>query len=140
MSKIICHHYTHVKPINSFCTYLRQEKCYHSPWFGAKSMESIKYFQNTNYQQLRRNTSQVNISFSFTLILASKLITSLLIWIYQFITYFFLWFTGAWYKHDNEDRPLFILRLGVMDVKGIIKSVSFLQIIYNLVWIRLATI
>ena len=49
----------------------------------------------------------------------------------------FLRFTGAWYKHDNEDRPLFILRLGVMDVKGIIKSVSFLQIIYNLVWIRL---
>ena len=32
--------------------------------------------------------------------------------------------SGAWYKHDNEDRPLFILRLGVMDVKGIIKSVS----------------
>ena len=37
--------------------------------------------------------------------------------------YFFCVFLGAWYKHDNEDRPLFILRLGVMDVKGIIKSV-----------------
>ena len=35
---------------------------------------------------------------------------------------------GVWYKHDNEDRPLFILRLGVMDVKGIIKSVNILKI------------
>ena len=41
------------------------------------------------------------------------------------ISFYFLILSGAWYKHDNEDRPLFILRLGVMDVKGIIKSVSW---------------
>lgn len=31
-------------------------------------------------------------------------------------------FPGGWHHHDKEDRPLFILRLGQMDVKGIIKS------------------
>ena len=30
-------------------------------------------------------------------------------------------FPGGWHLHDNEERPLFILRLGQMDVKGIIK-------------------
>ncbi len=34
------------------------------------------------------------------------------------------YFPGAWHFHDKEDRPLFILRLGQMDVKGIIKSVG----------------
>ena len=37
--------------------------------------------------------------------------------------YIFAFLVGGWYMNDNEDRPLFILRLGVMDVKGIIKSV-----------------
>ena len=31
------------------------------------------------------------------------------------------YFPGGWHLHDNEERPLFILRLGQMDVKGIIK-------------------
>ncbi len=31
-------------------------------------------------------------------------------------------FPGGWHHHDKEGRPLFILRLGQMDVKGIIKS------------------
>lgn len=34
------------------------------------------------------------------------------------------YFPGGWHFHDKEDRPLFILRLGQMDVKGIIKSVG----------------
>lgn len=32
------------------------------------------------------------------------------------------YFPGGWHFHDREHRPLFILRLGQMDVKGIIKS------------------
>ena len=31
------------------------------------------------------------------------------------------YFPGGWHLNDNEERPLFILRLGQMDVKGIIK-------------------
>ena len=34
------------------------------------------------------------------------------------------YFPGGWYMNDKEDRPLFILRLGVMDIKGIIKSIG----------------
>ena len=34
------------------------------------------------------------------------------------------YFPGGWYMHDKEDRPVFVLRLGVFDVKGIIKSVG----------------
>lgn len=34
------------------------------------------------------------------------------------------YFPGGWHHHDKEDRPLFILRLGQMDCKGIIKSVG----------------
>ena len=34
------------------------------------------------------------------------------------------YFPGGWYMNDKEDRPLFILRLGVMDIKGLIKSVG----------------
>ena len=31
---------------------------------------------------------------------------------------------SGWHMHDKEGRPLFILRLGQMDVKGLIKSVG----------------
>ena len=34
------------------------------------------------------------------------------------------YFPGGWYHQDKEGRPLFILRLGQMDVKGIVKSVG----------------
>jgi hypothetical protein len=34
------------------------------------------------------------------------------------------YFPGGWHMHDMEGRPLFILRLGQMDVKGLIKSVG----------------
>ena len=34
------------------------------------------------------------------------------------------YFPGGWHLHDREGRPLFILRLGQMDVKGLIKSVG----------------
>merc|ERR1719245_1559746 len=34
------------------------------------------------------------------------------------------YFPGGWHMHDKEGRPLFILRLGQMDVKGLIKSVG----------------
>ena len=32
--------------------------------------------------------------------------------------------SGGWNLHDISGRPLFILRLGQMDVKGLIKSVG----------------
>jgi hypothetical protein len=31
------------------------------------------------------------------------------------------YFPGGWHLNDREERPLLILRLGQMDVKGIIK-------------------
>ena len=34
------------------------------------------------------------------------------------------YFPGGWHMYDKEGRPLFILRLGQMDVKGLIKSVG----------------
>ena len=35
------------------------------------------------------------------------------------------YFPGGWHLNDVEERPLFILRLGQMDVKGIIKVNMF---------------
>lgn len=37
-------------------------------------------------------------------------------------------FSGAWHHEDREGRPLFILRLGQLDVKGILKSVGLEQV------------
>ncbi|QQP35205.1 Uncharacterized protein FKW44_023364 [Caligus rogercresseyi] len=34
------------------------------------------------------------------------------------------YFPGGWHYHDAENRPLFILRLGQVDVKGIVKSIG----------------
>ena len=34
------------------------------------------------------------------------------------------YFPGGWHQSDQEGRPLFILRLGQMDVKGLVKSVG----------------
>ncbi|KXJ81298.1 hypothetical protein RP20_CCG020549 [Aedes albopictus] len=34
------------------------------------------------------------------------------------------YFPGGWHHHDNDGRPLYILRLGNMDVKGLLKSVG----------------
>ena len=34
------------------------------------------------------------------------------------------YFPGSWHHHDKEGRPVFVLRLGQMDVKGIIKSIG----------------
>lgn len=33
-------------------------------------------------------------------------------------------FPGAWHHSDKEGRPLFVLRLGQMDVKGLLRSVG----------------
>lgn len=33
-------------------------------------------------------------------------------------------FPGGWHHYDNEGRPLYVLRLGHMDVKGLLKSVG----------------
>lgn len=33
-------------------------------------------------------------------------------------------FPGGWHGHDREGRPLFLLRLGQMDAKGLIRSVG----------------
>lgn len=33
-------------------------------------------------------------------------------------------FPGAWHGHDREGRPVFLLRLGQMDAKGLIRSVG----------------
>lgn len=34
------------------------------------------------------------------------------------------YFPGGWHHHDKESRPLYLLRLGQMDVKGLVKSVG----------------
>lgn len=34
------------------------------------------------------------------------------------------YFPGGWHHYDKEGRPLYILRLGCMDVKGILKSIG----------------
>lgn len=34
------------------------------------------------------------------------------------------YFPGGWHHHDKDGRPLYILRLGNMDVKGLLKSVG----------------
>jgi len=34
------------------------------------------------------------------------------------------YFPGGWHGHDREGRPVFLLRLGQMDAKGLIKSVG----------------
>ncbi|CAL8074678.1 unnamed protein product [Orchesella dallaii] len=34
------------------------------------------------------------------------------------------YFPGGWHYHDKDGKPLFVLRLGMMDVKGLIKSVG----------------
>ncbi|CAL4110754.1 unnamed protein product, partial [Meganyctiphanes norvegica] len=34
------------------------------------------------------------------------------------------YFPGGWHHHDKEGHPLYLLRLGQMDVKGLIKSVG----------------
>ncbi|XP_050084848.1 protein real-time isoform X3 [Anopheles aquasalis] len=34
------------------------------------------------------------------------------------------YFPGGWHHHDRDGRPLYILRLGTMDVKGLLKSVG----------------
>ncbi|KAI8437187.1 hypothetical protein MSG28_010514 [Choristoneura fumiferana] len=34
------------------------------------------------------------------------------------------YFPGGWHHHDKDGRPLYILRLGQMDVKGLLKSVG----------------
>jgi hypothetical protein len=48
-----------------------------------------------------------------------------MILLYQNTIFFIIYiiFSG-WHMHDKEGRPLFILRLGQMDVKGLIKSVG----------------
>ncbi|XP_050318700.1 protein real-time [Bactrocera neohumeralis] len=33
-------------------------------------------------------------------------------------------FPGAWHHHDKDGRPIYILRLGHMDVKGLLKSIG----------------
>ena len=35
---------------------------------------------------------------------------------------------GGWHHHDKLGRPLYILRLGMMDVKGIMKSVGMFHL------------
>ena len=34
------------------------------------------------------------------------------------------YFPGAWHESDNNGRPMYILRLGHMDVKGLLKSIG----------------
>ena len=34
------------------------------------------------------------------------------------------YFPGGWHHYDHEGRPVFLLRLGQMDAKGIIRSIG----------------
>ena len=38
-------------------------------------------------------------------------------------------FPGCWHHHDKQGRPVFILRLGQMDVKGLLRSVGLEDIV-----------
>ncbi|KAL3070387.1 hypothetical protein niasHT_032177 [Heterodera trifolii] len=39
------------------------------------------------------------------------------------------YFPGGWHHNDSEGRPLFILRLGQMDIKGLLRSVGLQSIV-----------
>nr|CAD2124684.1 unnamed protein product [Meloidogyne enterolobii] len=39
------------------------------------------------------------------------------------------YFPGGWHHNDNQGRPLFILRLGQMDIKGLLRSVGLESIV-----------
>ncbi|XP_013101535.1 protein real-time [Stomoxys calcitrans] len=44
-------------------------------------------------------------------------------------------FPGGWHHHDKDGRPIYILRLGHMDVKGLLKSIGtdgFLKLALNI--------
>eukprot|EP00794_Sanderia_malayensis_P008919 gene8919-9871_t len=34
------------------------------------------------------------------------------------------YYPGGWHKHDKDGRPVYIIRLGTMDIKGLLKSVG----------------
>uniref|UniRef100_A0A183CJ23 Protein real-time n=1 Tax=Globodera pallida TaxID=36090 RepID=A0A183CJ23_GLOPA len=42
---------------------------------------------------------------------------------------FLKYFPGGWHHNDNQGRPLFILRLGQMDIKGLLRSVGLESIV-----------
>ncbi|XP_074647763.1 SEC14-like protein 5 [Tubulanus polymorphus] len=46
------------------------------------------------------------------------------------------YYAGGWHYYDKDDRPLYILRLGQMDVKGLIKAVGEEGILKHVLFIN----
>lgn len=46
------------------------------------------------------------------------------------------YYTGGWHYCDRDDRPLYILRLGLMDVKGLMKSVGEENLLKHVLWVN----
>ncbi|XP_039264841.1 SEC14-like protein 1 isoform X2 [Styela clava] len=45
------------------------------------------------------------------------------------------YYCGCWHHHDNEGRPLYILRIGQMDTKGLLKALGQDQILKQVLYI-----
>ncbi|XP_053381314.1 SEC14-like protein 1 [Mercenaria mercenaria] len=46
------------------------------------------------------------------------------------------YYTGGWHYCDKDDRPLYVLRLGLMDVKGLMKSVGEENLLKHVLWVN----
>lgn len=46
------------------------------------------------------------------------------------------YYTGGWHYYDKDDRPLYVLRLGLMDVKGLMKSVGEENLLKHVLWVN----
>ncbi|XP_052266424.1 SEC14-like protein 5 isoform X3 [Dreissena polymorpha] len=46
------------------------------------------------------------------------------------------YYTGGWHFSDKDGRPLYVLRLGLMDVKGLMKAVGEENLLKHVLWVN----